>query len=219
MALIPVNETEKATPDKASNVVEDVIFRAKRFTDDYHRGDGHPPGSAILLTNPHRPGLPLRTPREDMNIMEQALRRLNFTLAAKVMDSSSKKRQVKEMIAQISDLDLTKYSSFLFYYSGHGDESGLVLPDGHMIEYKDIISIVCECRSLLGKPKIFLFDCSRTSVPVSSFHVESLSKKTTLPDCLVAFATQHHGRAFGDPERGSFFTTNLAESLSHYQSR
>lgn len=219
MASSPANETENTDPGRASNVVEDVIFHAKNCTSDHRRGDRHPPGSAILLTNPHRPGLPLRTPRKDVNIMEQTLRRLNFVVAVKVMDSSLEKRQVKEIIAQISDLDLTEHSSFLFYYSGHGDESGLVLPDGHMIEYKNVISSVCECESLQGKPKIFLFDCSRTSLPVGSFHVESISKETTPPDCLVVFATQHHGRAFGDPDRGSFFTTNLAECLSHYQLR
>ena len=219
MASSPVNETEKADPGKASNVVQDVIFYAKKFPSDYRRGDSHPAGSAVLLTNPHRPGLPLRTPRKDVDIMEQTLRRLDFAVAVKVMDSSLEKRQVKEMIAQISDLDLTEHSSFLFYYSGHGDESGLVLPDGHMIEYGDVISSACECKSLQGKPKIFLFDCSRTSLPVSSLRVASLSKEMTPPDCLVVFATQHHGRAFGDPERGSFFTTNLAECLSHYQLR
>ena len=219
----PSSEDFKEAPRRPSkNFIEDVLYTAKKSESvNFHRHDDIPPsGAAILLANPHRLSkAELQTPQQDFNLMEQALQGLNFITVAKLLDDTTEKRQVKEIITQTSRLDLARYASFLFYYSGHADESGLVLPDSHMIEYSFVIESVCKCESLQGKPKIFIFDCSRSPVRGGRVHAEPLTEENIPGDCVVVFATRHKGLAFGNPDKGSFFTSILAESLRHTLTR
>ena len=63
---------------------------------------------------------------------------------------------------------LAPYSCFLFYYSGHGISSGVVLCDGNVISYKSIVESLC-IPALKDKPKIFIFDSCRHDSDIENY--------------------------------------------------
>ena len=177
-----------------------------------------PSGAALVLANQHCNFKPeLASPKHDLNLMVALLSSLDFTIAHKNLDRSKSKWDVREMIDDISLLKLEDHCCFLFYYSGHADENGILAPDGHVIPYAYVIQKVGECESLSEKPKIFIFDCSRASLKKETVAKEKALNKSDLPsDCLVAFSASCGGYAFGQRTSGSFFTQDFVKAVSYF---
>ena len=176
-----------------------------------------PIGAAIILANQycaHKEAI--STPKHDINLMENLLQTLNFATAVKNFDHSVDKWKAGKMIAQIASLQLKQYVCFLFYYSGHADEHGMILPDGHVIEFGDVIQSLARCKSLEGKPKIVIFDCSRSLVPKAEEKKKPLTQADLPSDFLVIFSASHSNYAFGDRETGSFLTHDFVKAVQHY---
>ena len=157
----------------------------------------------------------LSTPKTDINLMERLLvNTLAFRTAVKTLEPTLERIKAQTMFSDISALNLERYHSFFFYYSGHADECGILLPSGHPFSYLEIIKSVCSCESLEGKPKIFLFDCSR--IVASRDSQKQITDNDLPPDCLVVFSTSHKCTAFGDKEKGSFFTQEFVKDVTYY---
>ena len=112
-------------------------------------------------------------------------------------------------------------SIFLFYFSGHGNNDGVILDDGHTLDYKKIVNRVAQLEEQLNftrnrrgvvKPKIFIFDMCR---------LENQSNKKTKcpknfppPHTLVCFSAAEGCESVLDTNEGSFYTLALAHSIS-----
>lgn len=126
------------------------------------------------------------------------------------------------------------YSAFFFYYTGHGVAEGVVLNDGNMVEYTDIVNIVSNIRALEGKPKIFVFDCckvrqrnegpysrdrQRYTAPKRLFNQEIRNHQKMYPDsypppdCLICFSASEGCPSFMDESEGSYYTIVLSNAL------
>ena len=175
-------------------------------------------GAAVVIANQYC-GFKrdIASPQHDLNLMVGALSRLDFDIVHKSMDRSDSKWKVVEMIKDISLLKLEDHLCFLFYYSGHADVTGILAPDGHVISYANIIQRAEECESLAEKPKIFIFDCSRTALNKEVVGKEKELDNSSLPsNCLVVFSTSCGGHAFADRTSGSFFTQDLVKAVQHF---
>ena len=141
--------------------------------------------------------------------------------------------------ALLRDPCLDEYSSFLFYFSGHGVSRGILLsetdpeiPDG-VLTYRKIAETVSNIPATHGRPKIFIFDCCRTaldkedseSVEVkrggqsdfsadteSKYENEKVPEVYPPPDSVLCFAVTDGQMARGC-ESGSLYTTRLANAL------
>ena len=175
-------------------------------------------GAAIVVANQYCDfKKELASPQHDLNLMVGLLSSLDFAIAHKNMDRLETKLNVREMINDISLLKLEDCCCFLFYYSGHADENGILTPDGHIIPYAHIIQKAGECESLSGKPKIFIFDCSRASLKNEAVTKDKELTKSSLPsDSLVIFSTSCGGHAFGERTSGSFFTREFEKAVLHF---
>lgn len=104
-----------------------------------------------------------------------------------------------------------KFSCFMFYFTGHGDSTGISLSSNttprEVTTYEEIIQFFGSVPSI---PKIFIFDCCRlTTDQTTSF--------TGLPDdCFIVFACMDDCEAWGRDTIGSYFTNKLANALNAF---
>lgn len=211
-------ETHISKLPPAENSTEDLASSKRQVL--WRNNDFRPQaaGAAILLANQYFQGKEdLVSPGLDISIMKDLLHRLNFATAWKSLNSSVEKRQAQSMLSDITALKLDDYQCFLFYYSGHADAGGIVLPDCHAIKYLEIIQSVCSCESLKDKPKIFIFDCAR--IVVHSLDQKRILKANIPPHCYVVFSASHDCTAFGDRHKGSFFTCELERAIARQNDR
>lgn len=211
-------ETHISKLPPAENSTEDLASSKRQVL--WRNNDFRPQaeGAAVLLANQYFQGKEdLVSPGLDISIMKDLLHRLNFATAWKSLNSSVEKRQAQSMLSDITALKLDDYQCFLFYYSGHADAGGIVLPDCHAIKYLEIIQSVCSCESLKDKPKIFIFDCAR--IVVHSLDQKRILKANIPPHCYVVFSASHDCTAFGDRHKGSFFTCELERAIAQQNER
>ena len=78
--------------------------------------------------------------------------------------------RLREIIEDLtnSPTRFAPFSCFLFYYSGHGISSGVVLCDGNTVSYKSIVESLC-IPALKDKPKIFIFDSCRHDSDIENY--------------------------------------------------
>ena len=106
-----------------------------------------------------------------------------------------------------------KISYFMFYFTGHGDNTGIILSGDRRdkAEYEEIIYSI----SSLDVPKVLIFDCCRLKTDKKT----SLTDATLPADCHVVFACMDDSEAWGCPKTGSYFTHKLANALKAYYQR
>ena len=208
----------KLPPAEDSTSSEDLILSKRQVLWRNNELRPQAAGAAVLLANQYYHGREtLASPGLDISIMKRLLHRLNFATAWKSFSSSVEKRQAQLMLSDITALKLDDYRCFLFYYSGHADAGGIGLPDCHAIQYLEIIKSVCSCESLKDKPKIFIFDCTRNVV--RGLEQKQILEANIPPHCLVVFSASHDRTAFGDRQKGSFFTCELESAVARQNDR
>lgn len=217
-------------------MIEELVHGSKKTIKNARNQESRrtPAGAAMVLTSPFCTLRPddLKTPEVDARLTEDLLvQKLGFVAVSKELPRTLKYWDAKKMFADISQLELAHYPSFLFYYSGHGDESGILLPSGDLFGYREVVDSVCRCRSLQEKPKVFIFDCSRIKVAASlgvscerreqrigscPAERQRLTESDLPHDCLVVFAAGHHQSAVGRRGEGSTFTNYFVEAVSNH---
>ncbi len=96
-------------------------------------------------------------------------------------------KQFDNMFNPILYSEFNPFSCFMFFYTGHGNSKGLLLSDGCCRPYVDIVRNVSKIPSLVGKPKIFIFDSCRTEKEKS--HHCNFFKEITKAHALSLYTT------------------------------
>eukprot|EP00479_Gromia_sphaerica_P010059 TRINITY_DN447_c0_g1_i6.p1 TRINITY_DN447_c0_g1~~TRINITY_DN447_c0_g1_i6.p1 ORF type:complete len:205 (+),score=41.63 TRINITY_DN447_c0_g1_i6:479-1093(+) len=70
---------------------------------------------------------------------------------------------IYSLVNRFSEMDHSEYDSFVFYFSGHGEENVIKTADSESYKIEDIVDKFepSNCKTLIGKPKIFFWDCCR----------------------------------------------------------
>ena len=134
------------------------------------------------------------------------------------------------------DERLLEYSVFLLYYTGHGIAQGVVLNDGGMVSYSQIVTTVSDIPCLKEKPKIFIFDSCR-SISVTSqgglvtrknqfrrdiedaFDMDRRnfgSMPYPPPHTLLCFSAAEGTSSLMDTVEGSFYTLALSHAFKQF---
>lgn len=115
--------------------------------------------------------------------------------------------------------DLTKYSSYFFYYCGLCNEEGVVTKDKDCLTYSYIIKTISNYSQSSGKPIIFVFDCNhQQGPPLNIEHIIGTLKNDlgTLPlNTLICFSVQDSNSVHQNNPPG-VFTVELAQTIKEY---
>ena len=148
-------------------------------------------GCAFLIGNGDYGNTNATLPKvtHDIKLMKNSLKALNFEV--KSQKDINRNDIMKNIVCDIIEEDLSQYSSFVFYFSGHGSNGNIYGSDSKKVNILEhIVTPIGLKRHFEGKPKIFLFDCCRTNKS------DIKSDFTIPPDVYVAYATSMHGVSF-----------------------
>lgn len=211
-----------------------------------------PIGCAMLLSSDGTLSTPsdLSSVGSDMEAMDRTLKdggwdiickakRLESTTLLAYLSALGKETQLRPPLGQ-QRRELSDYSVFLLYYTGHGTAEGVFLNDDKLLHYRDIVATVSEVPCLFEKPKIFIFDSCRMKKAVTnaaqdvSVATESCSsmaandvatqedrnshKPYPPPHTVVCFAAAEDQYSFMDRKEGSFYTLALSHALRQFGS-
>lgn len=160
----------------------------------------------------------------DANGMEKALSLLNFEVI--VCHDPNRAELINKISYYLEVAD--KYSTCLFYYSGHGvqiDGKNYLCPvDCEYIDNKALFiekslvglkAITDYCSNNTDKTNIIILDACRTSLSFAkSFIGEGLAPITAGSGCFIGFATAPNTVAHCDSDGYGYYTESLLHHIS-----
>lgn len=182
--------------------------------------------------------------RKDLLMMREALESHKWKVWCPCLDDKSGKvslsgEQLEDIIRDLrNNATLSQYSCFLFYYTGHGTPSGILLDGEETVAYSDLVSTIYSITFLKDKPKIVLFDTCRQfltqepqalepqALPANfeckgkfGEEIREQCKIAELPDMDVCFSACEGKLAVAIPYAGSIFTIQLANALREFSDK
>ncbi|XP_049895825.1 caspase-6-like, partial [Epinephelus moara] len=144
------------------------------------------------------------------------------------------KKEVEDRITEAAEADHSDADCFLLVFLSHGDDDHVFAKDGK-ISIQDITSLFKgdKCRSLVGKPKIFIFQACRgdkhddpvtacdavDSVLKTNEMVVNASGVHTLPagaDFIMCYSVAEGYYSHRETIKGSWYIQDLCELLQEY---
>ncbi|XP_073321769.1 caspase-6-like [Pagrus major] len=163
--------------------------------------------------------------------LEKRLKELDFEVKAY---ENYKQVEVLDKISEAAEADHSDVDCFLLIFLSHGENDQVYTYDGK-INVQDITSLFKgdKCRSLVGKPKIFILQACRGDkhdVPVTPFDAVDSELKTnevvvdacavqTLPagaDFLMCYSVAEGYYSHRETINGSWYVQDLCELLQKF---
>ena len=116
-----------------------------------------------------------------------------FNYYVEVVENLNKEMFHKKLSAKALDESLKNHDIFVMIIMSHGVEDHVMTSDGQYLSYDEILNLFSNehCPQLIGKPKVFIFNCCRANKRIEQKTVvdsaESPSK--TFSDILLVFST------------------------------
>jgi hypothetical protein len=180
---------------------------------------------ALVIGNSEYKSTPLRNPVNDAKAMEITLKELGFetTAAYNVTTYQEFGKLIQDFGTEISQGGVG-----LFYYAGHGvqvDGKNYLIPTHARIKKEsdiefegvDLDRVLSEMQNARNELNIIVLDACRdnpfsSSVRSGTRGLASITR--TVPDCLIAYATQPNGVAADGDGVNGIFTEELLKSIT-----
>uniref|UniRef100_A0A3B3HXJ7 Caspase-6 n=1 Tax=Oryzias latipes TaxID=8090 RepID=A0A3B3HXJ7_ORYLA len=120
----------------------------------------------------------------------------------------------------IHNEDHSDADCFLLVFLSHGENNCVYTYDG-MINIQDITAAFRgdNCPSLVGKPKIFIFQACRGNKCDTSVVITAASTLPAAADFIMCYSVAEGFYSFRDPIKGSWYIQDLCELLEKCGSR
>ena len=180
-----------------------------------------PHGIALIINIEHFEKLRDRkgTEFDEKNLIE-TFRYLGYRVE---VHRDKKKAEIETIFNDIKALDHSKYDSFVCCLLTHGADGGCIYASDYKeLELNNLISKLnaANCKSLFGKPKLFFIQACRGEEKSLGVETDS-DTPMVLPresDFFFGYATTPSTAAWRDPDKGSWYITELCQALCKYSS-
>uniref|UniRef100_A0A3B4BCS9 Caspase-3 n=1 Tax=Periophthalmus magnuspinnatus TaxID=409849 RepID=A0A3B4BCS9_9GOBI len=212
---------EKTSPSvRAVPTIKDLEGQCK------YRMDFPCLGVCLIINNKN---FKVLSTRFGTDVDEAALKKTFETLGYKVIvHKDLTKKQMKQELETVSNEDHSNNASFVCFILSHGNEEGINGTDDTVkLEKLTKYFKGDECKSLIGKPKLFFLQvCRGENLDSGTAMDRDLVDATALPitpkipveaDFLYAYATAPGYYAWRNAENGSWFIQSLCEILPKYK--
>ena len=184
--------------------------------------DKSPHGYCLIINNMNFRNKPSRT---GSDVDERSLRKLFPTLGYHLYEDQAHTdltaSQMRLLLQRVADSDHSTYDSFICYLASHGTTGMLYGSDDRLIPIDEIQAIFSDCKSLVGKPKIFFIQaCRGLDLPEGRVVQDDGDEDyTVLPrdsDIFFGYATTPDTKACRFTDIGSWYVIELCKQLQSY---
>ncbi|CAJ1052404.1 Caspase-6 [Xyrichtys novacula] len=184
-------------------------------------------GLALIFNQESFDHAPVRRGTQfDCDNLKERLNQLSFEV--KVYKDEGTK-DVTDRIKDAASADHSDADCFLLVFLSHGEDNHVNTKDGK-ISIQDITALFKgdKCKSLIGKPKIFIIQACRGNQydnPVTACAVDddevvvAAGTMQTLPagaDFIMCYSTAQGYYSMRQPQRGSWYIQDLCETLREH---
>ncbi|XP_007905079.2 caspase-3 [Callorhinchus milii] len=181
-------------------------------------------GYCIIFNNKHfdpQTGMNVRNGTdEDVGRLQKTFKSLGFNVQIHNDKSCS---DMSKTLVDVSMKDHTEMASFVCVILSHGEE-GLIYGTDGAIKFNELIRVFKgnNCKTLLGKPKMFFVQACRgnefdSGVEVDSVGEENSSQKIPIEaDFLYVYSTAPGYYSWRNTSKGSWFIESLCHVLNTY---
>ncbi|KAJ0002515.1 hypothetical protein NQD34_007664 [Periophthalmus magnuspinnatus] len=219
-------DSEKLPVENASSSMS-TVPTIKDSEDQYkYRMDFPCLGVCLIINNKN---FKVLSTRFGTDVDEATLKKTFETLGYKVIvHKDLTKKQMKQELEKVSREDHSNNASFICVILSHGNEEGIEGTDDTVkLEKLTKYFKGDECKSLIGKPKLFFLQvCRGSKLDCGPATDSDLIDARALPitqkipveaDFLYAYATAPGHYAWRNAKNGSWFIQSLCETLLKYK--
>lgn len=225
-----MENTENSVDSKSIKNSETKILRGSKSMDsgisldDSYKMDYPEMGLCIIINNKNFHEATGMAPRSGTDVDAANLRETFTKLKYEVRNKNDLTcEEIVALMRSVSTDDHSKRSSFICVILSHGDE-GRIFGTNGPIDLKLLTGFFRGdyCRSLTGKPKLFIIQACRGSELDSGIETDSAGDDVTcqkIPveaDFLYAYSTAPGYYSWRNSKNGSWFIQSLCEMLKQY---
>nr|XP_048311554.1 caspase-3 [Myodes glareolus]XP_048311555.1 caspase-3 [Myodes glareolus] len=225
-------ETDETTVDSKSinNFEVKTIHGSKSmdsgiYLDNSYKMDYPEMGVCIIINNKNFHKSTGMTPRSGTDVDAANLRETFMSLKYEVRNKNDLTREeIVELMDKVSKEDHSKRSSFVCVILSHGEE-GIIFGTNGPVDLKKLTSYFRGdyCRSLTGKPKLFIIQACRGTELDCGIETDSATdddmtcqKIPVEADFLYAYSTAPGYYSWRNSKDGSWFIQSLCAMLKLY---
>ncbi|XP_066535526.1 caspase-6-like [Hoplias malabaricus] len=166
---------------------------------------------------------PRRGTDQDKEALTKRFEELGFEVN---VYNDEKRKDILDRAKKVAEEDHTDADCFVCVVLSHGDEGNKIFATDEEVNIKEITHLFKEdkCKSLAGKPKIFIFQACRgkhfenavTPMAGGDEEVEEQAVVCTLPageDFLMCYSVSEGFYSFRDSNYGGFYIQDLCKTL------
>ena len=184
-------------------------------------------GYALIINNIRIDGREERAgAKADGENLSKALKKLRYNLYKDQVHENCTAFRINELVKEAVNVDHSKSDSFICCLLSHGDSELIFGTDDKKVYLEDIKKMVINCKSLVGKPKIFFVQSCRGEALPDAHHVQfdthGHEGKVLLPeasDVFFGYATSPNTKACRFTDTGSWYIIELCKALDTYGSK
>ncbi|XP_022907697.2 caspase Dronc-like [Onthophagus taurus] len=181
----------------------------------YNTLSPHNRGMLLLITNiDFESGEKTRNGANvDHENVKELFKQLGFYIVEAINRTKSEMEEIVKSFA--TDPDLKKYDICATIVMSHGStkagETMIVTTDGEDISTKWIVEQFYEdkCKGMVGKPKIFIFQCCRSAK--SDVQIDTSLVPRKIEDILICYCTVPDYNAYRHTIEGSWYINDLCQ--------
>lgn len=210
--------------DKKSILMEEVkkALLLRKLDEPYPMNKNGKHGYALIINIIQIDGRERRLGAESDSIkLAAAVKTLGYDLVGGTVHENCTAFRIKELFKEAMSLDHTQNDSFICCLNSHGDSGYIYGSDDHFVYLADLREQAVECKSLVGKPKLFFIHSSRGGYLPDAQEIESDPDTFSLPhgcDVLFSYSTTPNAKACRFTNEGSWFVTELCRAIDQYPS-
>ncbi|XP_043827305.1 caspase-3-like [Dromiciops gliroides] len=220
----------RSTESSGVNIFHDRKSAQSQLSSDQYKMDYPERGLCVIINNEKfHPNIGMPS-RSGTGIDGAQLREAFESLKYEVRDKKDlTRREIKELLDNVSKEDHSQRSSFICIILSHGEEEKIFGTDGSL-ELKELTSFFKgdQCRTLVGKPKIFIIQACRGTKSdygvqpdsgTDDYGTEENITYQKIPveaDFLYAYSTAPGYYSWRNKKKGSWFIQSLCAVLKEY---
>lgn len=181
-----------------------------------------PHGYCLIINNMSFRG---KQPRVGADVDERSLGKLFLTLGYQLYKDKTHRdltaKEMKSLLEEVAASDHSACDSFICCLASHGTTGMLYSSDDRLISMDEVQAIFTDCKSLIGKPKIFFIQaCRGMQLPDGRVVQDDGDEDPgVLPrdsDLFFGYATTPDTKACRFTDIGSWYVIELCKALQSY---
>lgn len=183
------------------------------------------PGICLIINNKQFFDCdPREGSEKDVEMFRSLFEGLNYEVI--VRENMGQKQLLDLLREKSADEELKKHDIFIAIIMSHGISEHVITSDSEYVSYDEIIDFFSneQCKHLVGKPKVFIFNCCRSQNGKSIYHFTLYLSNHFTYNCLFRANSEfkkykNHTEAIIWRHFNDIFYIELYANLDHCPSR